>query len=307
MLVPNRHGSSNSYRYGYQGSEKDDEVKGNGNNYMTHYRHLDPRVGRWMSRDPKFTAFETPYSSMSNNPILYNDKLGDTIRTTFRTGFLGIFGKKVSIDYENGKYYEAGTKNEYTGKVGNFQKVLLKSLTDINNNSKVGDMINNLVSAKNVINIEKGGVPENGGAEFSIDKNNIWKVKFDPGAPPLTLEGTGQGKKDLFFSTDVILVHELGHAEDVVKNGKVNFNTVWYTSNINNKKVTYSEVVAIHRENLYRASLNLPLREWYSPEYLKNPSTINGQILLLGTRTNLNISIINDGLDNNKNFKPFNY
>ena len=77
--MPERNFSSPAYRYGYQGSEKDDEIKGEGNDYMTHYRHLDPRVGRWMSRDPKVTAFETPYSSMSNNPIFYNDKKGDTI------------------------------------------------------------------------------------------------------------------------------------------------------------------------------------------------------------------------------------
>ena len=30
QLVPNRYGSSNSYRYGFNGMEKDDEVKGEG-------------------------------------------------------------------------------------------------------------------------------------------------------------------------------------------------------------------------------------------------------------------------------------
>ena len=81
MRVPNRHKSSNnnSYRYGYQGSEKDDEVKGEANSYTTRFRQLDVRLGRWLSIDPKATAFETPYSSMSNNPIIYTDKLGDTI------------------------------------------------------------------------------------------------------------------------------------------------------------------------------------------------------------------------------------
>jgi RHS repeat-associated protein len=77
---PNRHASSAKYRYGFQGQEKDDEVKGEGNSYTTHFRQLDVRINRWLSRDPKVTAFETPYSSMSNNPIWYNDRLGDTIR-----------------------------------------------------------------------------------------------------------------------------------------------------------------------------------------------------------------------------------
>lgn len=77
MLVPGRHGNSGDYRYGYQGSEKDNEVKGEGNSYTTHYRFLDPRVGRWMSIDPVTMPSESPYSSMANNPVLYNDVNGD--------------------------------------------------------------------------------------------------------------------------------------------------------------------------------------------------------------------------------------
>lgn len=69
-----------SYRYGYQGSERDDEAKGKGNSYTTHFRQLDPRLGRWLSIDPKATPYESPYVSMGDNPILYNDVLGDKIK-----------------------------------------------------------------------------------------------------------------------------------------------------------------------------------------------------------------------------------
>ncbi|MDD2982853.1 MAG: hypothetical protein PHQ74_05645 [Crocinitomicaceae bacterium] len=41
------------YRYGYQGSEKDNEVKGKGNSYTTFFRQLDPRLGRWLTIDPE--------------------------------------------------------------------------------------------------------------------------------------------------------------------------------------------------------------------------------------------------------------
>ena len=37
---------------------------------------------------------------MGNNPISFNDPLGDIIRHGFRTGFLGIFGKKVTLTYD---------------------------------------------------------------------------------------------------------------------------------------------------------------------------------------------------------------
>lgn len=52
MLVPNRHGSSNSYRYGFQGQEKDDELKGEGNSLNYTFRMHDPRVGRFFAVDP---------------------------------------------------------------------------------------------------------------------------------------------------------------------------------------------------------------------------------------------------------------
>jgi len=68
-----------SYRYGYQGSEKDDEAKGGGNSYTTYYRQLDPRVGRWFSLDPKSVPIESPYVSMINNPIRFSDILGDKV------------------------------------------------------------------------------------------------------------------------------------------------------------------------------------------------------------------------------------
>jgi RHS repeat-associated protein len=70
--------SAEEYRYGYQGSEKDDEVKGSGNSYTTEFRMLDPRLGRWLSIDPLAGMFpwQSPYVSMDNNPIWMNDVSG---------------------------------------------------------------------------------------------------------------------------------------------------------------------------------------------------------------------------------------
>jgi hypothetical protein len=59
-LLPGRSGSSNSYRYGFQGQEKDDELKGSGNSLNYTFRLHDPRVGRFFALDtlaPKYPFY----------------------------------------------------------------------------------------------------------------------------------------------------------------------------------------------------------------------------------------------------------
>jgi RHS repeat-associated protein len=68
-----------SYRFQFNGMEKDDEVGGEGNFNSTFYREYDARLGKWLSVDPKLDAWQSPYVSMANNPILYNDIFGDII------------------------------------------------------------------------------------------------------------------------------------------------------------------------------------------------------------------------------------
>ncbi len=71
MLMPNRNGSSDSYRYGFQGQEKDDEIKGDGNSINFKYRMHDPRVGRFFARDPleKEYAYNSPYAFSENRLV----------------------------------------------------------------------------------------------------------------------------------------------------------------------------------------------------------------------------------------------
>jgi RHS repeat-associated protein len=80
-IMPGRSFSSGSYRYGYQGSEKDDEIAGAGNNFNTFFRQGDTRLLRWWSVDPKGSAMpgQSPYNYMDGNPIWFNDPLGDYV------------------------------------------------------------------------------------------------------------------------------------------------------------------------------------------------------------------------------------
>ncbi len=71
MLMQERFKSSTDYRFGFQGQELDNEIKGKGNSINYKYRMHSPRVGRFFAVDPlspKYPAL-TPYQFSSNNPI----------------------------------------------------------------------------------------------------------------------------------------------------------------------------------------------------------------------------------------------
>ena len=95
------------YRYGYQGSEKDREL--NTNTYTTLFREVDTRINRWWSNDPKsaVSPWLSPYVSMSNNPIMLVDPLGDK-------------------EYKNAKQFERQNKGK-TWEKGRGQGDWLKS------------------------------------------------------------------------------------------------------------------------------------------------------------------------------------
>lgn len=59
------------YRYGFQGQEKDDEVKGKGNSVNYTYRMHDPRLGRFFAVDPLAPSYpwNSPYAFSENRVI----------------------------------------------------------------------------------------------------------------------------------------------------------------------------------------------------------------------------------------------
>ena len=71
MLMPNRHGQDDDYRYGFNGHEKDNEVKGNNNSYDFGARMFDPRIGRFLSTDPWEDKYpwQSSYAYFKNSPI----------------------------------------------------------------------------------------------------------------------------------------------------------------------------------------------------------------------------------------------
>jgi RHS repeat-associated protein len=71
MLLQHRHGNDANYRYGFQGQEMDDEIKGEGNSINYEYRMHDPRIGRFFAIDPLAPKYPyySPYQFSGNRPI----------------------------------------------------------------------------------------------------------------------------------------------------------------------------------------------------------------------------------------------
>ncbi len=102
MLMPNRHRSSDPYRYGFQGQEKDDEIKGEGNSLNYSYRMHDPRVGRFFAVDPleKDYPWNSPYAFSENRVVDCIELEGLEWQPVNEKG------GNVDIDSDNISYYE---------------------------------------------------------------------------------------------------------------------------------------------------------------------------------------------------------
>ena len=146
----------NSPRVGYQGSEKDNEIKGDGNSYTTEYRILDTRLGRWLSVDPEWNAWESYYASMGNSPIWHNDILGNVVD----------YGKKGTKEYKDNR------RSAFFAKM--FNKDLRRKFKEWETakDNEGNDITYHLNRVKEKPTLRSGGELQ------ALDANNI-NVKYD--------------------------------------------------------------------------------------------------------------------------------
>ncbi len=112
-----------NYRYGFNGKENDNEVKGLGSQQDYGMRVYDPRVGRFLSVDPISKSYPmlTPYQFASNRPIDGIDQDGEE------------FKKYISYDIAKGQFnihYEVKLKivncSQYSGDLNEVGQQLQK-------------------------------------------------------------------------------------------------------------------------------------------------------------------------------------
>jgi len=206
--MPGRKYSAGSgYRYGFNGKENDNEVKGDGNQQDYGMRIYDPRLGRFLSVDPlsKDYPWYTPYQFAGNMPILAIDldgaepennpassasqsaarslvktiATGSSVNNAIKNpntmnpisdGTLDLLGTNTKTG-DNG--YKTDTKEESASKYNMYVSNSKKFIVDESNAKEFNDY-ETFVINKLLQNMVTGNGPEN----YVFPINGIMSVKF---------------------------------------------------------------------------------------------------------------------------------
>ncbi len=252
--MPGRIYTSNTYRYGFNGKEKDDDVKGSSAQYDYGFRIYDPRLGKFLSEDPLTESYPwySPYHFAGNTPIMaidvdglepqvVIDKANEYIGTLYEWG-----GKSPTANWK-GIGIKLRTISD--GDVNSFLSKISLKFKDSNpsDKPKIYDEINEGIFldgykvkyGNGTFGIDCSGLAT---ASFNADQEKIMN-NFNPGIASAqmqynifsqaTLEGKGIlhrdfnsiGKGDLVFHKNGKKVHHVMVATGNVsldKNGNVN-------------------------------------------------------------------------------------
>jgi RHS repeat-associated protein len=120
---------SSAYRYGFNGKENDNEVKGEGNQQEYGFRIYDPRLGKFLSVDPltrEYSMFSS-YQYAGNRPIVAIDLEG--LEPQEHPYMLRPVGKTYTSTTNQGNIYQAYQVN--SSSYGNGKQWVAKIIEEV--------------------------------------------------------------------------------------------------------------------------------------------------------------------------------
>ena len=275
--MPGRTFNGGDYRYGFNGKEMDNEIKSiDGSSYDFGARMYDPRVGRFLSRDPKERSYpdQSPYNAFNDNPILYADPTGKSGEATIDkqahtitiTSHIIMYGGAASPELATSTAQSIQDQwNAACGTVmvgGETYDVVFEVTGEYRENLAMSDVLNNKDIKNNYIRVEE-------------ETNLITKGSYMDGSKPKTGANSGFWKlAEIEGENSTTEAHEYGHG---VGQEHEDFG-VPDTENPNRRD--------------YRGNgsppMGLPRSSLVDPEYQRNPTAaprVDGGTLKSSTRT----------------------
>jgi RHS repeat-associated protein len=233
-------GNKRAEKWGYNGKEfNDDNIGGKNLNWSDFgARNYDPSLGRWMNLDPLSEKYAniSPYAFVANMPTIAVDP----------------DGKRIVI---------IGDKK--------YQKAILSALLEMASTKEGLALFTQMVNSEDdvvIANFKNGKDPsknhtrsstrnKKGERKHWVNINTSDTRNFDDGTPRSLATSLG---------------HELGHVK-LTMEGRNNRNIATTKEALAQEKGAHAEEIEnVHRENLIRAGLNMPLRDNYVGVPIKN-------------------------------------
>jgi len=203
------------YRMGFNGMEKDDEVKGNGDSYDFGARIYDTRLGRWLAVDQLYMKYPdlSSYSFVANCPMFFVDKDGKQIIVHYADSD----GKAQTIVIKNISQLEVLSKSE-----NNFVRAVADNLKTANDYGIKG--IKKAINRKEEVNIiykEQDGRRQSNifiSKDVPTNETKTNVIFFDPEYSSVII--SNEAKEKLTTINDAINRLGTNAPEDVLNNLK---------------------------------------------------------------------------------------